>query len=212
MGKVNRVKSGVLKSGILLSVLAHLLLLRGFVAGAGSVEPPARSFTELPVLVSLESPEAVVEPPGIPEALSPSPRVESGPAEAEIASRPLSPEAITFGKSLGEPVGEAELGPSPGPPETVLVVEPTGIFTPEPPPMKLNDRHWEGEVRVGVYVAPDGRPGKVWIIKSSGRREADLDALNFFAETLWSPATVNGEPVGWVLERTVAYRQPAYFW
>ncbi|MCX7020767.1 MAG: TonB family protein [bacterium] len=208
-------KSGFLRSGILLSVLAHLLLLRALVAGAGSVEPPARNCRELPIAVSLESSEAVVEPPGMPEALSPSSRAQSGPVEADIASRPLSSEPITIGKSLGEPVGkpvaEADLDPSPGPPAAVEVVEPTGISTPDAPPLKLNDRRWEGEVRVGVYVAPDGHPGKVWIIESSGRREADLDALAFFAKTMWSPATIDGEPVGWVLERTVAYRQPEYF-
>jgi len=215
LGKVNRVKSGFLRSGILLSVLAHLLLLRALVAGSGTVEPPARNCRELPIEVNLESSEVVVEPPGMPEASGPSPRVESGPVEAEIASRPLSPEPVNFGEPLGgplgEPVAEADLGPSPGPPETVRVVEPTGIFAPDAPPLKLNDRRWEGEVKVGVYVAADGRPGKVWVIESSGRREADLDALDFFTKTLWSPATVDGEPVGWVLERTVAYRQPAYF-
>jgi len=209
------VKSGVLRSGILLSVLAHLLLLRGLVAGPGSVEPPARNCRELPIAVSLESSEAVVEPPGMPEALSPATPVVSGSVETEAAaaspenrSRPLSTEPV----GLGEPIEETDLDPSSGTPSTARVVEPTGIFVPDAPPLKLNDRRWEGEVRVGVYIAPDGRPGKVWIIESSGRREADLDALAFFAKTLWRPATVNGDPVGWVLERTVAYRQPAYFW
>jgi TonB family protein len=208
------VKSVVLRSGILLSVLAHLLLLRGLSVGTGTVEPPDKSCRELPVLVSLESSETVAEPPGMPEAVSLTPQTESGSAEAEIVpqSRPsqrANPDEAVG--SFGEAVAEADLGPSPGSPATVEVVEPTDLYLPDPPPLKLDDRRWEGEVRVGVYVAPDGRPGKVWVIESSGRREADLDALAFFAETRWKPATIDGEPVGWVLERTVAYRQPAYF-
>jgi TonB family protein len=207
------VRTGLIRSGVLLSVLAHLLFLRALVAGSASVEPPARACNELPIAVSLESSEAVVEPPGMPEAFVPAPTADSASAETELAAvsagieaRPLSPESA----SLDEPIGEADLGPSPDTPSTARVVEPTGIFLPDAPPLKLNDRRWEGEVRVGVYVTPDGRPGKVWVIESSGRREADLDALDFFAKTLWNPATVDGEPVGWVLERTVAYRQPGY--
>jgi TonB family protein len=205
------VKSGLIRSGILLSVLAHLLLLRALSAGPGSVEPPARVCNELPVVVDLEAER--VEPPGMPEVVVPTPTPVSAPVETEVAAdsagiepRSLAPETL----SLGEPVGEADLGPSPDMPSSTRVVEPTGVFLPDAPPLKLNDRRWEGEVRVGVYVTPDGRPGKVWVIESSGRREADLDALDFFAKTLWNPATVDGEPVGWVLERTVAYRQPGY--
>jgi len=207
------VRTGLIRSGILLSVLAHLLFLRALVAGPASVEPPARACNELPVVVDLEA-EPAVEPPGMPEAIVPAPITVPASAETGLAadstgieSRPLSLESA----SLGEPIGEADLGSSPDMPSSVCVVEPTGIFLPDAPPLKLNDRRWEGEVRVGVYVTPDGRPGKVWVIESSGRHEADLDALDFFAKTLWNPATVNGEPVGWVLERTVAYRQPEYF-
>jgi TonB family protein len=202
----------VLKSGVLLSVLAHLLLLRVLVAGSGVVEPPARACRELPVTVSLAA--EPIEPPGMPEAVSLPTAAAPVPVEAEtvadspgIEASPLTSEP----PGLGAPVAEAELGSSQATPAAVEVVAPTGIFTPDVPPLKLNDRRWEGEVKVGVYVTPEGRPGKVWVIESSGRREADLDALAFFAETLWRPATVNGEPVGWVLERTVAYRQPAYF-
>ncbi|OGD76754.1 MAG: hypothetical protein A2Y64_00375 [Candidatus Coatesbacteria bacterium RBG_13_66_14] len=208
-------RSQLIRSGVLFSVLAHLLLLRALVAGSGSVEPPPRVYRELPVEVSLESSETVIEPPGMPEAIVSATQVASasvdvGVAEdfSEIEFRPLSTESVI----PGEPIEETDHDPSPGSSATTRVVEPTGIFIPDSPPLKLNDRRWEGEVRVGVYVTPDGRPGKVWIIESSGRREADLDALDFFAETLWNPATVNGEPVGWVLERTVAYRQPEYFW
>ncbi len=207
-------RTGLIRSGILLSVLAHLLLLRGLVAGTGSVEPPSRACNELPIAVSLQSSEAVVEPPGMPEILVPVPttvpasvKTELTADSAGIEAPQLSPETM----NLGGPIGEADLGPSPDTPSTARVVEPTGRYLPDAPPLKLNDRRWEGEVRVGVYVTPDGRPGKVWVIESSGRREADLDALDFFAKTLWNPATVDGEPVGWVLERTVAYRQREYF-
>ena len=207
-------RSGLIKSGVLLSVLAHLLFLRALVSGSASVEPPARACSELPITVRLESSEAVAEPPGMPEALVPAPVTLPASAETEVAADssriepgPLLPEPAR----LGAPVGESDLGPSPDTPAPVCVIEPTGIFLPDAPPLKLNDRRWEGEVRVGVYVTPDGKPGKVWVIESSGRREVDLDALDFFTKTLWNPATVDGEPVGWVLERTVAYRQPEYF-
>jgi TonB family protein len=205
-----------LRSGVLLSLLLHLLLLRVLVGESGFVEPTPRAYRELPVLVGWieETPlelRRVVVDPGAPDRVA---AVEE-PGTAEVAGSPAGEEG-SRDSTLPSPFDGPILEPGPPPftpaPGSVDFVGPAVVFEGDAPPFRLNDSRWEGEVRLGVYVSPEGCPEKVWIIEGSGRREADLDALDYLRKTRWRPATFNGEPTGWVVERTVVYRQPAIFW
>lgn len=199
---------------MLLSLLLHIFLLRVLVAESGMVEAPGKTYRELPILIDL------IEPGGGAIELermtvSPVEGAVVAPREEEISSGKPAAAGDTVSQGapvFGEPILEGELPSVKALPGAVEFVGPVGIFEPDFPPLRLNGRRWEGEVRVGIYVDPQGLPGRVWIIEGSGRREADDDALDYFKHTRWRPAEVDGEPVGWVLERTVVYRQPRIFW
>ncbi|HDR06921.1 MAG TPA: hypothetical protein ENN88_04735, partial [Candidatus Coatesbacteria bacterium] len=143
-------KAGFGKGAALLSLLAHLLLLRLLVGEAGSVPPPERSHRELPLLVGLAEQKAELpQPPGMPEALSVQSSGESEPdAVVGAVEEPgFSGEEGVF----AGPTDEAELGPF-GEPSDFGVLEPSDLFLPDAPPLKLADRRWEGAVRLGIYV------------------------------------------------------------
>ncbi len=209
-----RLKALRVRSAVLLSLLLHLLLLRVLVAESGMTLAPAKTYRELPILIDwIERGEGAIELQRL--TVSPMEGAVVAPTEEEVLSGKPAAErnAVSQGTpAFGEPILEEELPPLATLPGAARFVGPVGIFEPDFPPLRLNDHRWEGEVRVGIYVDPQGLPGRVWLIEGSGRREADDDALDYFRHARWRPAEVDGDPVGWVVERTVVYRQPRIFW
>ncbi len=209
-----RLKALRVRSAVLISLLLHLLLLRVLVADSAVPLDPPKTYDELPILIDrIERGEGAIEL----ELLTVTQMKEGvvAPIEMEVLSGKPAAERDAASRGapvFGEPIREEELPSLATMPGAAWFIGPVGIFEPDMPPLRLNDRRWEGEVKVGIYVDPQGLPERVWLIEGSGRREADDDALDYFRHALWRPAEVDGEPVGWVLERTVVYRQQRIFW
>jgi TonB family protein len=74
-------------------------------------------------------------------------------------------------------------------------------------PESLSSSRWEGEVTLGLLINDRGELVDLWVEESSGREDADRDALACYRETRWQPATVNGRPTVCRLFVKVPYRQ-----
>ena len=79
-------------------------------------------------------------------------------------------------------------------------------------PLSLKESGWEGAVTIALYIDVDGNVKKIWILETSGRDDADRDALSCYRNTSWNPATRNGDPIPVILEHTVEYIQAHQVW
>jgi TonB family protein len=74
------------------------------------------------------------------------------------------------------------------PPEKVSSTEPVC-------PPALKEEGWSGSCSIGLYIDESGNVGKVWVIRSTGKPEADQAALAAAQASQWRPATQNGVPI-----------------
>ncbi len=79
-------------------------------------------------------------------------------------------------------------------------------------PLSLKESGWEGAVTIALYIDDDGNVIKIWVLKTSGRDDADRDAISCYRNTSWNPATRNGDPIPVILEHTVEYVQAHQVW
>ncbi len=74
-------------------------------------------------------------------------------------------------------------------------------------PDSLSDSRWEGQVVLGLLIDAQGRLVEIWVEESSGREDADRDALVCYSETHWQPATIEGRPTICRLFVKIPYKQ-----
>ncbi|MCD4733740.1 energy transducer TonB [bacterium] len=79
-------------------------------------------------------------------------------------------------------------------------------------PLSLKESGWEGAVTIALYIDDDGNVKEIWVLETSGRDDADRDAISCYRNTSWNPATRNGDPIPVILEHTVEYIQAHQIW
>ncbi|MBN2354896.1 energy transducer TonB [candidate division KSB1 bacterium] len=63
-------------------------------------------------------------------------------------------------------------------------------------PLSAQMKKIEGEVRVAVFVSPEGRAQQSELVQSSGYAELDEAALKFTEDLAFEPGTLDGKPIG----------------
>jgi periplasmic protein TonB len=176
----------------------------------GAPEPP-------PPPAAAPAPEPTPVPDVAPPLPLPSPIVRpakapkskpSRAAPAQVASVP-SPNAQPGGVPGG--TGTASGGDGAGAGTGFSGASPGYGVNPEPPyPLAARRLGYEGEVLLRVFVAADGRPTNVVVLKSSGHDMLDQSALETI-RTRWRfvPARRNGVPVDDTVQVPIMFRRSA---
>jgi TonB family protein len=192
---------------LLLSLLVNLLILMWVTqVGVTGGEPPKRSAGPLSVLSILTEPDT--EPQrlttirqfmdGITEPIVVNDKdietEEEGRPEAESPQSSPAVETFDFRYDYNIPA---------------VIVQPVLIGGRHDPvmPESLSNSRWEGTVTLGLLIDAQGRLVDLWVEESSGREDADRDAMTCYRDTQWRPATVDGKPTVCRLFVKVPYEQ-----
>ncbi len=195
-------KSGggrLFRQGILFSVLFHQALILFMTNFSEPVAPfvMKRDVQELANIEIYKPPQKVIQ---IPEVKAPPKMVMTAPvlSDSEEASESLSPTSdylMVEEEGTTDPFAEERvLGGGDG---EDIVVDPKPIGgLPEPVyPESARDAEWEGDCMVGLYIDESGSVRKAWIIRSTGRSDADENALAAARGSNWSPGTQGGRAI-----------------
>lgn len=211
-----KAKRSLFLQALLLSILCCQVVVLGMSNFVGPVQP----FVLQREVHQLENIE-VIKPPSktiqIPEVKPPPKIVQAAPEISEDEEAVETIDIPTFEHVVMEETTESvfsDIGPIGGedgvggeegmiPPET--------IYAPEPnyPPM-LRDAGWSGSCTIGLYIDETGGIGKVWVIRSSGKSEADQEALAAARSSQWRPATQNGVPIAKKISITYEFEVEIY--
>lgn len=172
-------------------------LIRPVVVPPQEIEPPK---PPPPKVVRRETPP--------PPAPAPTPALRTPPAEQDIAPDALTvPENTEAPTSPAPAVAVAPEPPPPPPPPAPKVEEPvteaTGYaaYLNNPPPEYpafAQRQGWEGTVLLRVHVLASGKPDKVEIKQSSGRKTLDESALTAVRNWTFVPSKRGSTPIdGW---------------
>jgi len=193
---------------LLLSLLVNLLIMMWVIrVGVAQGEPPNRSGGPVTVLSILT--ERDTEPQrlatirqlidGITEPIVVNDRdietvEEEEQPEAESAQSQPAVETFDFRYDYNIPA---------------VIVQPVLVGGRHDPvmPESLASSRWEGTVTLGLLIDAQGRMVDLWVEESSGREDADRDALVCYRDTQWRPATVDGRPTVCRLFVKVPYDQ-----
>ncbi|MBD3398860.1 MAG: TonB family protein [Candidatus Coatesbacteria bacterium] len=203
-------KKPQLKQPLLLSLLLNLLVLQFLYSGSVEELEP---ITDYDGLVRLSSLEVLDESSTASEAgltLAPTRPGEEVRAEKEQEDFIEEVEERREASAEVENLPEAEqtvVNPGLGS-RSNIVVSPY-CLTPRDPriPETLQNSGWEGRVRLAVKLDREGRVTAIEILESSGREDADRDAVRLYRNTRWSPCYVDGEPVTCTAQLWVEYEQ-----
>ena len=179
----------------------ELEFLRPVVTPPMRMEPPKALPTPRPppTSVKLNKP-APMRPP--PQAPAPAPALRTAAAE------PLTtPNALTIPENTRAPQSSAPLEAlSPPPPapkveQVVIEAHANAAYLNNPPPefpAFAQRQGWEGVVLLNVHVLASGRPDKVEIKQSSGRKTLDESALAAVRTWTFVPSRRGNAPIdGW---------------
>jgi protein TonB len=156
------------------------------------VMPPPLPAPRLPLPPSLPPMQASVSKP------DPSPM----PVEQMLSPAPSRqtelPPAMSLGANLpGQKVGSVVVGAThPARPDAGSTVFYSELSR------ELGE---QGEVRLNVQVLPNGRPGRVTVVRGSGYPRLDRDARNSVLTWQFQPAMKSGRPVSSVLSYWVRF-------
>jgi len=158
---------------------------------------PAQKVNKVEIEFIKPKPPEVIEPPKPPppppKAIrqAPPPAAKPAPALRTAAAQPnVAPDALTVPENREAPVSSAPVTaaqPAPEVPPPVKAEEPvteaTGnaAYLNNPPPdypAFAQRQGWEGKVLLRVHVLANGKPDKVEIKQSSGRKTLDESALS----------------------------------
>lgn len=179
------------------AVLLHGAALLGYVNrdAAGTPAPPRHE-----VVIELLKPVVVPPQEATPPPLKtppPAPVLRTRPAAPDIAPAALTVPENTEAPRSAEPVE------APAPKVEETVTEATGnaayLNNPSPEyPAFAQRQGWEGKVLLRVHVLASGKPDKVEIIRSSGRKTLDESALAAVRNWTFVPSRRGSTPVdGW---------------
>ncbi|HDR06920.1 MAG TPA: energy transducer TonB [Candidatus Coatesbacteria bacterium] len=192
---------------LLLSLLVNLLLLMWLIrveVRGGSPPSGGRTPTVLMTILTERASE--------PQRLASIRQLLDSVAEPIV----VASEDIRTVEEESEPEAEAE--PVPPAVETFeyryrrgspsVIIQPVLVDGRNDPvmPESLASSKWEGEVTLGLLIDAQGRLVDLWVEESSGREDADRDAVACYRNTRWQPATVDGRPVICRLFVSVPYK------
>ncbi len=82
----------------------------------------------------------------------------------------------------------------------IIPASPNSRINPKPAyPLEAREHGEQGRVLLSIHIAPSGRPTQVDIVTSSGFAILDKSAQTTVQGWQFSPAEMNGKPVGSVL-------------
>jgi TonB family protein len=188
-------KRNLFLQALLISLLGNLTIVLVFANYAESVTPlaPLRGVQELANLEVLKPPPLTIKVPEV----RPQPRVIQ--AAPELSDAPDAVDTYRTPAIEYVPV-EPNTNPWPDikpdvrtPDPTLGYTPPKAVFAPEPEyPQLLKEAGWSGSCTVCLYISERGEILKVWILRSSGKAEADLAALAAAESSRWEPASEAG--------------------
>ncbi|OGD76755.1 MAG: hypothetical protein A2Y64_00380 [Candidatus Coatesbacteria bacterium RBG_13_66_14] len=193
---------------LLLSLLVNLLILMWVTRfGVAQGEPPFRSGGPINVLSIVTEPDAepqrlatirqlmdsITEPIVVDDKDIETEEEEGRPEAESVQSRPAV-ETFDYRYDYRMPA---------------VIVQPVLVGGRHDPvmPESLSSSRWEGTVTLGLLIDAQGRLVDMWVEESSGREDADRDALTCYRDTQWRPATVDGRPTVCQLFVNVPYEQ-----
>lgn len=155
-----------------------------------------------PMLVEL-APKVVPKPaPPIPTPPKLRPRAVPTPRAAPVPPTPLVEDAAWSSPIEVDPAPTLEPAGDPAPAGITQAAQIAYDYAPPPPyPRQAHLRGWEGDVLLRVQVGLDGRPRRVEVERSSGRRLLDRGAAEHVLATWrFQPALQDGRAVdAWAL-------------
>jgi protein TonB len=172
------------------------------------VEPPKE--VELPPPPPPPQPRKVKRETPPPPQPAPAPALRTPPAEEQIAPDTVTVPENTTAPVSTDPVVAAEPAPEPPPPPPPPppkveepITEATGYasYLKNPPPdypAFAQRQGWEGTVILKVRVLASGKPEKVEIKQSSGRKTLDDAAVSAVKNWTFAPSKRGNTPIdGW---------------
>ena len=187
------------RQGILFSILFHQALVLFMTNFSEPVAPfvMKRDVQELANIEVYKPPQKVIQ---IPEVKAPPKMVMTAPvlSDSEDAAESVTPVTETMmleDEGTDDPF--ADTGNLDDPTADQTVVDPTPVGgLPEPAyPESARDAGWEGECTVGLYIDESGGVRKAWIIRSTGRQDADDNAIAAARGSNWNPGTQGGRAI-----------------
>ncbi|MCD4733479.1 energy transducer TonB [bacterium] len=187
------------RQGILFSILFHQALILFMTNFSEPVDPFVlkRDVQELANIEIYKPPQKVIQ---IPEVKAPPKMVMTAPvlSESEDAADTFSPVSeVMLLEDGGGDDPFADVGVVGNGEESDVVVDPTPIGgLPEPTyPESARDAGWEGDCMVGLYIDESGSVRKAWIIRSTGREDADANAITAARGSNWNPGMQGGRAI-----------------
>jgi periplasmic protein TonB len=156
----------------------------------------AAPVTQLHVMPPPPAPRSLPQPP-LPMRATGSAPIRQTPPPV-LSQKTELPPAMSQGASLpGQKVGSVVVGAThPARPDAGSTVFYSALSR------ELGE---QGEVRLNVQVLPNGRPGRVTVVKGSGYPRLDRDARNSVLTWQFHPAMKSGMPVSSVLSYWVRF-------
>jgi TonB family protein len=211
-----KAKRGLFLQALLLSILCCQVVVLGMSNFVGPVQPFVlqRNVQQLENIEVIKPPSKTIQ---IPEVKPPPKLVQAAPEISEDEEAAETIDIPTFEHVVVEDTGDnvfSDLGPiggeEAGEGERGLV-PPEKVYAPEPeyPPL-LKEAGWSGSCSIGLYIDESGNIGKVWVIRSTGKPEADQAAIEAAWASQWRPATQNGVPIAKKISITYEFEVDVY--
>lgn len=201
-----------------LTVLLHGAAVVGYLNYPETTTVPQPKVNKVEIEFIKPTPPEVVEPPKPPPPppkvikQAPPPMAKPAPAlRTAVAQANVAPDTITVPENREAPVTSAPVvaaAPAPELPQPVKAEEPvteaTGnaAYLNNPPPdypAFAQRQGWEGKVLLHVHVLASGKPDKVEIKQSSGRKTLDESALTAVRNWTFIPSKRGNTAIdGWV--------------
>jgi periplasmic protein TonB len=171
------------------------------------VAPPKVEIAPPAPVEPVDEPEPVltqqVAPPPPPPIPKEKPKPQPKPTPTKVPVAQAAPTAEVKTESVAPPSPVAALAPPASVPveqKPLVRAEADYLNNPKPSYPRLSKRMGEqGEVRLRVLVAADGRVTSVELSRSSGYERLDEAALESVKQWRFKPATQGGEPLeAWV--------------
>jgi protein TonB len=202
-----------------LALLLHGAAVVGYLNYPETTTAPQPKFNKVEIEFIKPTPPEVAEPPKPPPPppppkvikQAPPPVAKPAPAlRTAVAQADVIPDAITVPENREAPVTNAPVvaaAPAPEAPPPAKVEEPvteaTGnaAYLNNPPPEYpafAQRQGWEGKVLLRVHVLASGKPDKVEIKQSSGRKTLDESALTAVRNWTFIPSKRGNTAIdGW---------------
>jgi TonB family protein len=195
---MRRGKSGLFVQALLISLLVNTVVVLALANYAEAVAPltPLRGVQELENIEVLKPPPRVIRVPEVkppPRVVQAAPEISEAPDAADDYRTPV----IEYVPVEDDPDLWPDVKVDPRDPDTSGgYTPPRAVYAPEPEyPRLLKEAGWSGSCTVGLYISEEGEILKVWLIRKSGKDEADSAALTAAEASRWEPASDGGVKV-----------------